>query len=67
MIPQAILGFFLTIGMMVGLIIGFFAVLITGAWPEGMRSFVLRVEFWAVRVSAWYLLLADPYPPFSIG
>jgi hypothetical protein len=25
------------------------------------------VEFWGIRFSAWYFLLADPYPPFNIN
>jgi len=65
-IPQLIFGFVLTIGLYVAWIIGFFAVLFTGRWPEGLRKFVVGVEFWATRFSAWYFLLADPYPPFSI-
>ena len=53
--------------MYVGLIIGFFAVLFTGKWPEGVRKFVVGVEFWSVESNAWYFLFADPYPPFAIG
>jgi hypothetical protein len=66
-IPQLLFGFVLTIGLYVAWIIAFFAVLITGRWPEGLRKFVVGVEFWATRFSAWYFLLADPYPPFSIS
>ena len=65
-IPQAIFGFILSIGLFFALIGAFFAVLITGRWPVGLRRFVLGVEFWNVRLSGWYSLLADVYPPFSI-
>jgi hypothetical protein len=65
-IPQLIFGIVMVIGLYVAWIIAFFAVLFTGRWPEGLRKFVVGVEFWATRVSAWYFLLADPYPPFSI-
>jgi Domain of unknown function (DUF4389) len=65
-IPQLIFGFLLVIGLYVAWIIAFFAVLFTGRWPEGLRKFVAGVEFWATRYSAWYFLLADAYPPFSI-
>jgi Domain of unknown function (DUF4389) len=65
-IPQyivlAVLGivaFFATIG-------GFFAVLFTGKWPLGLQDFVLGVIRWSTRVSAYALLLADEYPPFSL-
>ena len=43
----------------------FFAVLFTGRWPEGMRSFVLNVLRWYLRVSTYFLLLTDEYPPFA--
>jgi Domain of unknown function (DUF4389) len=66
-IPQALFGIVLFIGLGVAWIIGFFAVLITGAWPAGLRKFVVGIEFWSLRVSAWYSLLADPYPPFTIS
>jgi len=65
-IPQLLFGIVLAIGLYVAWIIAFFAVLFTGRWPEGLRKFVVGVEFWATRFSAWYFLLADPYPPFSI-
>lgn len=66
-IPHAVFGFFLGIGLYFASIVAFFAVLITGRWPGGLRKFVVGVEFWSVRVNAWYFLLADPYPPFSIS
>jgi hypothetical protein len=66
-IPLAIEGLVLSIIFGVVWIIAFFAVLITGSWPEGLRKFVLDFEFWSIRVNAWYQLLADPYPPFGIG
>jgi hypothetical protein len=65
-IPQWFFGILVVIGLYVAWIIAFFAVLFTGRWPEGLRKFVVGAEFWATRVSAWYFLLADPYPPFSI-
>jgi hypothetical protein len=66
-IPQALFGIVLVIGLEVAWIIAFFAVLITGRWPLGLRKFVVGVGFWSTRVNAWYFLLADPYPPFSIN
>lgn len=66
-IPQLLFGMLIGIGIYVSMIVAFFAVLITGRWPAGLRNFVLGANFWAIRFGAWYLLLADPYPPFSIG
>jgi hypothetical protein len=50
----------------VALVIAFFAVLFTGRWPEGLRSFVVGVMRWGTRVNAYLLLLTDKYPPFSL-
>ena len=47
-------------------IIGFFAVLITGQWPEGLREFIVGVHRWAYRVQAYVFLLTDAYPPFQL-
>jgi hypothetical protein len=47
-------------------VIAFFVVLFTGRWPEGMRTFVLNVTRWYLRVDAYFLLLVDDYPPFEL-
>jgi hypothetical protein len=41
-------------------------VLFTGRWPDGLRTFVVGVIRWATRVNAYFLLLTDEYPPFSL-
>jgi hypothetical protein len=66
-IPQMLFGIVLVIAFYVAWIVAFFAVLITGKWPVGLRKFVVGFWFWSIRVNAWYALLADPYPPFSIS
>jgi len=48
-------------------LVAFFAVLFTGRWPEGMRSFVLDVYRWYLRVQTYFLLLTDAYPPFALA
>jgi hypothetical protein len=48
-------------------VIGWFAILFTGSYPEGLRglaSFYLR---WRVRAVAYSSLLRDEYPPFGEG
>jgi hypothetical protein len=47
-------------------VIAFFVVLFTGHWPEGMRSLVLNVTRWYLRVQTYFLLLTDEYPPFAL-
>jgi Domain of unknown function (DUF4389) len=45
---------------------GFFVVLFTAHWPDGLRDFIVGVLRWATRVNAYFLLLTDEYPPFSL-
>ena len=45
---------------------GFFAILFTGSWPAGMRTFIQRVLRFGVQVSAYMLLLTDRYPPLAL-
>ena len=65
-IPQAIVLALLVVAAVVAWVIALFAVLFTGRWPEGLRSFVVGVMRWGTRVSAYFLLLTDKYPPFSL-
>jgi hypothetical protein len=64
-IPQLIVLYIVTIGALVVLVIGWFAVLVTGRWPQGLRSFVVGWLRWSLRVSAYWNLLVDDYPPFG--
>jgi hypothetical protein len=65
-IPAAIYGALLAIVVTFALIGAFFAVLFTGRWPEGLRSFVVGSGRWFVRLYAYALLLTDEYPPFTL-
>lgn len=48
-------------------IIAWFAILFTGRYPKGMFDFVVGVNRWSVRVSAYaFLLTTDQYPPFRL-
>jgi hypothetical protein len=64
--PHYIVLLVLGIGAYVALIVGFFAVLITGKWPESLRNYVVGVMRWANRVSIYVYLITDTYPPFSL-
>jgi hypothetical protein len=66
-IPHAIALFFVGIVAGIAHLIGFFAVLITGRWPEGLRNFVVGFFRWTLRVNAYHALLTDKYPPFSLS
>jgi hypothetical protein len=66
-IPHFILLAFLAIGAFVCIVIAWFAILFTGRYPRGLFNFVVGVGRWAVRVSAYAILLTtDRYPPFSL-
>jgi Domain of unknown function (DUF4389) len=65
-IPHFIVLFFIWIGALLGIIGAFFAVLFTRRYPEGIFNFVVGASRWTMRVSAYYLLLVDKYPPFSL-
>ena len=65
-IPHFIALFFLAIGAYVVLIISWFAVIITGAFPESMFNYMVGVLRWTARVQAYVSLMTDAYPPFSL-
>ena len=65
LIPHAFLLFFLQIGVMFVRMIAFWAVLLTGKYPEGMHNYMVGVLRWNIRVSAFMSYLTDTYPPFS--
>jgi len=66
-IPQAIVLVVLWLAAVVVFIIGFFAVLFTGHWPEGLRMFVLNVIRYQLRFEAYLFLLTDRYAPFALN
>jgi len=65
-IPQAIALFFVLIAWGVTALIGWFAVLFTGRYPDGLWQFGQGVMRWTLRVEVYILLLRDEYPPFSL-
>jgi hypothetical protein len=66
-IPQIVVLGFVGIAAYLVLIVSWFTVLLTGEWPVGMRNFVVGYFRWSIRVNAFYYLLTDVYPPFSLS
>ncbi len=67
-IPHYIVLFFLWIGAVVSVIIAWFAILFTGKYPQSLFDYVVGVQRWSLRVSAYsMLLITDQYPPFSLS
>jgi Domain of unknown function (DUF4389) len=66
-IPHYVVVFFLAIGAVVAIVIAWFAILITGRYPEPLFNYVVGVARYSLRVSAYaFLLVTDRYPPFSL-
>ncbi|MBN4059321.1 DUF4389 domain-containing protein [Dehalococcoides mccartyi] len=50
------------------IVIGWFAIIITGRFPRGFHNYLVAVSRWSLRVQAYaYLLITDEYPPFSLN
>lgn len=65
MIPAAIVTFIILVVAVVCWLIGAFAVLFTGSWPEGLRAWVMKGLRASLRLSAYQWLLTDEYPPLN--
>ncbi|MFF1374914.1 DUF4389 domain-containing protein [Streptomyces sp. NPDC058308] len=65
-VPHYLVLFLLSVAAMAAVTVGFFAVLITGEYPLGIRDFVVGVYRYNLRVQAYVGLLTDSYPPFSL-
>jgi hypothetical protein len=65
-IPHFIAFIFLGIGAYICWIVSFFAVLITGRYPQGIFNYLTGVYRWGTRVSAYLMLMTDAYPAFSL-
>ena len=65
-IPAYIFSLIIVVISTVCLLLGFFAVLFTGRWPDGLRRFVVASHLVNLRYFTYGLLLTDEYPPFSI-
>jgi hypothetical protein len=45
--------------------LGWWVVLFTGRWPEGMFKFQVGTIRWNIRVSNYLAFMTDQYPPFN--
>ena len=65
LIPQAIVYVFVSIAGYVIMFLSWWAILFTGRYPKTFFSFITWCLRWGARLSAYYALLTDKYPPFS--
>lgn len=66
MIPALIFWVIIGIVAIICSVLGFFAVLFTGRWPEGLRNFVVANLRISARFGTYASFLTDQYPPFSL-
>jgi hypothetical protein len=66
-IPQYFVLAGLFVAACLGVVAGFFAVLFTGEYPQGIRDFLVNAYRYGLRVEAYVGLLTDRYPPFSLA
>jgi len=64
-IPVAIVLYVFGIVASIAIVIAWFAIVITGRYPKGLYDFVADFNRFLARVTAYAVLLSDPYPPFS--
>ena len=66
-IPHFVVLLFLMIGAGFSVVIGWFVILFTGRFPEGLHGYVAGVVRWGTRLQGYLLSLTDEYPPFSLS
>lgn len=65
-IPHYVVVVVLGIVAFVVAIIGWFAVLFTGAWPQGMRDFLVKFGNYYLRVWVYVAMVETKYPRFGL-
>lgn len=67
-IPHVIVLAVLSVGVVIAVIIAWFAILLTGRCPRGIHDFLVGYLRWSARVYCYALLLTtDRYPPFRLA
>lgn len=67
-IPHYLVLIFLSIGAVAAVIVAWFAILLSGQYPQGLFKFVEGVIRWHNRVLGYaVVLVTDRYPPFRLA
>jgi len=65
-IPHYLVLIFLVVGAVFAYLWTWVVVLATGRYPQGPFNYLVGVQRWGARVSAYVGLMVDQYPPFSL-
>jgi Domain of unknown function (DUF4389) len=66
-IPHYVVLAFLYLGVIIVVIVAWFAILFTGRYPRGLFNYVEGVIRWHNRVVGYaFILVTDQYPPFRL-
>jgi hypothetical protein len=67
-IPHYVVLAFLYVGVVLAVLVAWFAILFTGRYPRPLFDYVVGVGRWHVRVLAYaFVLTTDAYPPFRLS
>ena len=67
-IPHYVVLILISIAVLIGVIIAWFAILFTARYPRGIFAFVVGVQRWWLRVYGYaFILTTDRYPPFRLS
>ena len=66
-VPAIVYAVLVAVAATLAVIVAAFAVLFTGRWPQGLRTFVLNAGRLTLRVSSYGRLLTDTYPTLALA
>ena len=65
-IPHLIVLLFVGLAWAIVAFIAWLSIIFTASFPEGLYNFSVGYLRWSMRVEAYFYLLTDEYPPFSL-
>lgn len=66
-IPHYVVFLVFAVAALAVAVAGWFAVLFTGRWPQGMRSFLVRVNNYYFRIWLYAAMVETTYPKFGLA
>ena len=66
-LPHLVMVWILGVAWLLTSVVAWFAILLTGRYPQALYEFAIGVLRWSTNVEAYLLLLHDEFPPFSLS